>query len=85
MPVNALHGYPHCPNCNRMLTMRSMPGVEETVWYCTGCGEQWDTPTLCQLIDDDYISDLEQDSIDNYRMDSEARKWADIAKEIGGL
>ena len=44
--INYLSGYPNCPACDTLLTLRSMPKPDETYWYCTGCGTQWETPDI---------------------------------------
>jgi len=50
--IEVLHGTPPCPECNRLLHLRSMPDAGETYWHCTGCGTQWSTPDLIIALND---------------------------------
>lgn len=39
--ITYLTGWPFCPECDRGLSLRPMPGLNETHWYCERCGTQW--------------------------------------------
>ncbi len=50
--ITVIRGFPPCPLCNKVLSLRHMPGYHETHWHCTGCGTQWEVIDLIKAIND---------------------------------
>ena len=50
--ITIIRGIPPCPMCSTLLTMRPMPGLGESYWYCRECGTEWDTGDLIQVLND---------------------------------
>ena len=48
--IRVLTSSPPCPECDRMLKLRTMPGQDETPWHCIGCGTQWRTGDLIDAL-----------------------------------
>ena len=48
--VTVIKGFPPCPICFEILSLRGMPDVGESRWYCKSCGTQWDTPDLIKAM-----------------------------------
>lgn len=53
--IDTIKGFPPCPMCFELLSLRSMPGLNETHWHCKHCGTQWATPDLIQALNDNFI------------------------------
>ena len=87
MPVDCIQGYPDCPNCGHSLSLRDMPDVGQTYWHCTKCKEQWETSTLCIILEPtdmgEEISTLDDIYYEQFRLEQEASRWEQLARELG--
>lgn len=48
--ITVLCGFPPCPICFEVLSLRAMPDAGETHWHCKHCGTQWEITDLIKAI-----------------------------------